>query len=412
MKSTGEEHEIRPAASKRMTKNLIILTELERKDFKTVQNKEMFAGLRVLELASVLAGPSVGQFFAELGAEVIKVENPDGGDVTRSWKSAGEISDDCSAYFSCCNWGKKSVTLNLVAESDRAKLLRLAASADIVIASYKPGDAEKLGVDYASLCKVNTNIIYGQITGYGSGDERVGYDAVIQAESGLMDINGEKDGPPIKLPVAFVDLFAAHQLKEGLLLAIIRRDRTGTGGLVEVSLLDAAIASLANQGTNWLVAGKNPRRQGSSHPNIAPYGDIFMTADGKWIMLAVGSDRQFRDLVSVLGVQKDSPLYSELFLTNEKRVANRNKLVASLQPLISGRESPGLLKELAARKVPVGLIRQLSEAIESAETLVMRSGAAAGLRTLVAQSGFIGKPQLTPPPHLGEHNEEILSGLK
>ncbi|MFM8347797.1 MAG: CaiB/BaiF CoA transferase family protein, partial [Bacteroidota bacterium] len=222
----------------------------------------MLKDIRVIELASVLAGPSAGQFFAELGAEVIKIENPaTGGDVTRSWKSAGEQTDDRSAYFSCCNWGKKSVLLDLHLSDDRDKLYRLVATADIVIASYKPGDAEKLGVDYDTLSVLNPGIIYGQITGYSGGDDRVGYDAVIQAEAGFMDLNGEAEGEPVKMPVALVDVLAAHHLKEGMLLALLNRMKTGKGCMVSVSLYDAAVASLANQATNLLVGNTLPVRQ-------------------------------------------------------------------------------------------------------------------------------------------------------
>jgi len=179
----------------------------------------MFQDLKVLELASVLAGPSVGQFFAELGAEVIKVENSKtGGDVTRTWKSANEQTDDRSAYFCSVNWGKKSIALDLTSNEGKAIIQKLAAKSDIIIASYKPGDAEKLGVEYAQLIAGNPKLIYGQITGYGSDNDRVGYDAVLQAESGFMDLNGEKNGSPTKMPVALIDVLAGHQLKEGLLL--------------------------------------------------------------------------------------------------------------------------------------------------------------------------------------------------
>ncbi len=217
----------------------------------------MLTDLKVLELASVLAGPSVGQFFAELGAEVIKIENPrNGGDVTRLWKTPGEPTDDRSAYFCSCNWGKKSVALDLTIHRDIEIVRKLAAKSDIVIASYKPGDAEKLGVSYQQLRTHNERLIYGQITGYGSDDDRVGYDAVIQAEAGFMALNGEHEGPATKMPVALIDVLAAHHLKEGLLLALLTRERTKEGSVVEVSLVQTAVASLANQATNWLV-GKN-----------------------------------------------------------------------------------------------------------------------------------------------------------
>jgi len=258
----------------------------------------MLNGLKVLELASVLAGPGVGQFFAELGAEVIKVENlKTGGDVTRTWKLASEkAEDDRSAYFSSVNWGKKSLALDLTDSSGKSIVQKLAAQTDVVIASFKSGDAEKLGVAYSQLQKVNPKLIYGQITGYGSDNARVGYDAVIQAESGFMDMNGERGGSPLKMPVALVDVLAGHQLKEGLLLALLKREKTGEGSWVEVSLIQAAIASLANQASNWLVAQSLPSRQGSLHPNIAPYGESFETKDGRQVILAVGNDRQFADL--------------------------------------------------------------------------------------------------------------------
>src|SRR5690606_17028566 len=216
---------------------------------------DTFKELIVLELASVLAGPGVGQFFAELGAEVIKVENlRTSGDVTRSWKLKDEKTDDRSAYFCSANWGKQSIAVDLTHVTGRDIVHRLARRADIVIASYKPGDAEKLGVDYASLSALNPRLIYGEISGYGQDNPRVGYDAIIQAEAGFMSMNGEPGGPSLKMPVALVDILAGHQLKEGLLVALMERTRTGAGRRVSVSLIDAAIASLANQATIYLVS--------------------------------------------------------------------------------------------------------------------------------------------------------------
>lgn len=227
----------------------------------------------------------------------IKVENfKTGGDVTRTWKLAGENSDDRSAYFCSVNWGKRSLAIDLTTYEGQKIVHELIKQTEIVIASYKPGDAEKLNVDYKTLSVINPNIIYGQITGYGSNNPRVGYDAIIQAEAGFMFMNGEPGGASLKMPVALIDILAGHHLKEALLLAIIEKMRTGRGKLVEVSLLQVAISSLANQATNWLVAKKLPTKQGSLHPNIAPYGEVFVTADGKELLLAVGSDRQFEAL--------------------------------------------------------------------------------------------------------------------
>ncbi|MBS1558830.1 MAG: CoA transferase [Bacteroidetes bacterium] len=371
----------------------------------------MFTGLRVLELASVLAGPSVGQFFAELGAEVIKIENPQThGDVTRSWKIPGEPTDDRSSYFCSCNWGKKSVALNLTLRGDLEIVKKLAMKSDVVIASYKPGDAQKLGVDYASLKKINPRLIYGQITGYGSDDARVGYDAVIQAESGFMDLNGEKEGMPIKMPVALIDVLAAHHLKEGLLLALLNRERTGSGCLVEVSLLQAAISSLANQATNWLVGKKLPSRQGSAHPNIAPYGDSFLTQDGKRILLAVGSDKQFEELLKILLLEL--PPY---FLTNPNRVANRSELNQILTQAIGQQNSTWLIGQLHAKKIPAGFIQNLKEvfALPQALEIQLQADQIIGVKNFVAKTTYHlqSKTDLLPPPHLGEHTQEIMDSL-
>jgi crotonobetainyl-CoA:carnitine CoA-transferase CaiB-like acyl-CoA transferase len=372
----------------------------------------MFTRLKVLELASVLAGPSVGQFFAELGAEVIKVENPHtGGDVTRSWRTAGEQTDDRSAYFCSCNWGKKSVLLDLTSATERQRVIQLAHQSDIVIASYKPGDAEKLGVGYEQIRQHHPSVIYGMITGYGPDDPRVGYDAVIQAESGFMDLNGEASGPPTKMPVALIDVLAAHQLKEGLLLALLKRERTGIGGFVEVSLMETALSSLANQATNWLVGGQVPARQGSAHPNIAPYGDTFKTSDGKLLLLAVGSDRQFENLLKVLG-QNPSDTEWRSFKTNPERVKRREALTSHLTRAVAGFSGEFLANELNKHKIPGGLVRNVKEALSDPLLLPIQLSheGLTGMRGFVA-AGLQRPAQIAPPPHLGEHTDEVLARL-
>ncbi|NOT74118.1 MAG: CoA transferase [Cyclobacteriaceae bacterium] len=372
----------------------------------------MFENLKVLELASVLAGPSVGQFFAEMGAEVIKIENlKTGGDVTRSWKGSTEKEGDISAYFCCCNWGKKSVALDLNTIEGKSIVHRLALRSDIIIASYKPGDAEKLGVSYDQLSLINRQLIYGQITGYGSQSDQVGYDAVIQAESGFMDLNGEKDGPPVKMPVALIDVLAGHQLKEALLLALIKKERSGKGSFVEVSLLQTAVSSLANQATNWLVADVLPIRKGSAHPNIAPYGEVFKTSDDKLLLLAVGNDKQFKNLMKILG----NPLIAELSLysTNEARVRNRKSLRETLVPLIQQIESQKLLTQLHFEKVPGGLIQNIQQLFEmpEAKEMILVAESLKGVRVF-AGSGLEGMAdQLSAPPSLGQHNNEIIASL-
>lgn len=373
----------------------------------------MFQGLKVLELASVLAGPSVGQFFAELGAEVIKVENPSsGGDVTRTWKGKGEQTDDRSAYFCSVNWGKKSIALDLNTPNERSIVLQLAKRSDVVIASYKPGDADKLGVAYHQIKALNPKLIYGQITGYGPDQNRVGYDAVIQAESGFMELNGSAEGPPTKMPVALIDVLAAHHLKEGLLLALLKREKTGQGSLVEVSLIQSAISSLVNQASNWLVAHHLPKRQGSAHPNIAPYGDSFLTTDGKRVLLAIGNDRQFLDLMQVLGLKQ---LEGDVrFRSNPERVKNRPVLNEFLEKTIGQVESRELMQALQQKKIPAGLIQTIAEVFEmpQAREILLDHDSLQGVRNFVATFNHDWPTStLLPPPHFGEHTREIVEGL-
>jgi crotonobetainyl-CoA:carnitine CoA-transferase CaiB-like acyl-CoA transferase len=367
----------------------------------------MFRELKVLELASVLAGPSVGQFFAELGADVIKVENiHTGGDVTRTWKVNGEDTDDRSSYFCSVNWGKKSIALDLNRREGREIIYKLVGSIDIVIASYKPGDAEKLGVDYGTLSSLNPRLIYGQITGFGSRNPRVGYDAVIQAEAGFMFLNGEPGGSSLKMPVALMDILAAHHLKEGLLLALLQKNKTGKGDFVEVSLLQAAVASLANQGSNWLVGGVVPQKQGSAHPNIAPYGDIFKTLDGREILLAIGSDRQFQSLCTILDISNP-----EWGSTNVLRVKNRFRLNQLVGGKIEAIFSDHLISQLNDSNIPYGVIKDMQAVFDTPEIqgLLFRSPDRIGVKTFVGGKFQDPQSHFLPPPHLGEHSQEILS---
>lgn len=367
-------------------------------------------GLKVLELAAVLAGPGVGQFFAELGADVIKVENlKTGGDVTRSWKTSGEKTDDRSAYFCSVNWGKRSVAIDLSHVEGQQIVQDLASGVDVIIASYKPGDAEKLKVDYPTLSSKNPGLIYGQTTGYGSHNPRVGYDAIIQAEAGFMFINGEPGGPSLKMPVALMDILAGHHLKEGLLLAMLEKNITGKGRLVEVSLIQSAVASLANQASNWLVANKLPRKQGSAHPNIAPYGDVFFSADHKEIILAVGGDHHFQALCKILGLNDLAK--DQKFATNVSRVENRLALNQEIQAKMSGFESQSLLKLLEKAKIPAGVINDMKQVFEIPEVseLILEAAGIKGVKTLAVQPDLRAVSHLAPPPHFGENTREVLS---
>ncbi len=363
------------------------------------------AGLRVIELAGVLAGPSAGQFFAELGADVVKVESPrTRGDATRRWTLPGETaSDGRPAYFSAANWGKRAVALSLTQPDGRAALHRLAARADVVLTAYKPGDAERLGADAATLRALNPRLVVATLTGYGPDDPRAGYDAVIQAEAGFTLLNGEPDGPPTKMPVALMDVLAAHQLKEAVLLALLARERTGEGAEVAVSLLGAGVAALANQGTAWLQAGRVPERMGSAHPQIAPYGSQYPTADGA-VVLAVGTDLQFAALADTLGLDLTA---DARFATNPARVEHRAALDALLAPAVAAWPTAALLARLDAAHVPAGAVRDLPAVFTHPEAaaLALRAGSHAGLR----QAAFAPPPAgLRPPPRYAEHTREVL----
>lgn len=323
------------------------------------------AGLKVIELAGVLAGPAVGMFLAELGAEVIKIENPaTGGDVTRSWKLPSENpGSNISAYFSSVNWGKQYRFTNLKTAEGQAEIHALAKEADIVLVNFKPGDDAKLRMDYETLKAINPKIIYAELTGFGKNDERTAFDVIIQAEAGYMYMNGTPESGPVKMPVALMDLLAAHQMKEGILLALLKREKTGKGSLVSVSLYESAIATLANQATNWLMASHIPQRMGSGHPNICPYGDILTCAGGKQVVLAVGTERQFVQLCELLGnpaLAKD-----ERFGTNYARVANREELVKELNLLAQKHNGHELLQTLHSAKIPAGAVLNMQQVFEN-----------------------------------------------
>lgn len=367
------------------------------------------AGLLVIESASVLAGPAVGMFLAELGARVVKIENPRGGDVTRSWKLASEAADsDISAYFTAVNWGKSSIALDLREPAQLEIFLDLIKRADVHIASWRPGDDEKLGVSYDRLRALRPTLIQAEVNAYGEDDPRPGYDAVIQAEAGFMFMNGDPDGPPLKMPVALMDLLAAHQLKEAILLALYQRGRSGEGARVTAALYDSAVASLANQAANWLVASNLPRRMGSEHPNIVPYGAIFECSAGESIVLAAGTDRHFASLCIVLG--RRDLAEDQRFATNQARVANRAELMKLLRELVAARERAHLLEALAREGVPAGAVNDL-EAVFSGprtERLTFEAGNLRGVRSAVFDSPILPFQSLAAPPHLDQDAEAVM----
>ncbi|WP_338764960.1 CaiB/BaiF CoA-transferase family protein [Bernardetia sp. ABR2-2B] len=380
----------------------------------------IFKDLKIVELASVLAAPSVGQFFAECGATVIKIENPlTLGDVTRSWKLPSEnTSNSVSAYFSAINWGKTSLALNIYDKEDKEKLYQEIKDADIVLASYKKGDAEKLGVDYETLKKINPKLIYGHITGYGTESKKVGYDALIQAETGFVFMNGEKEDKNnrekkiegTKMPVALVDILAAHQLKEGLLVALLKREKNKDsfdGSYVTVSLYESALSSLANQATNWLNAEHSPQKMGSEHPNIFPYGTIFQTQTDS-LMLVVGNDKQFYILCELLSI--DSISEDERFGTNANRVRNREILRPILEKAFLKTKSDEILQLLEKNNVPAGSVNDIPKAFENkaAQKLLFQDKETGlkGVKTFVARFDNQNHDlELSAPPTFDNHSK-------
>jgi crotonobetainyl-CoA:carnitine CoA-transferase CaiB-like acyl-CoA transferase len=331
----------------------------------------MLKGLKVIELASVLAGPDVGMFFSELGSEVIKIENKlVNGDVTRKWKSSTEDKEtNVSAYFSSVNYNKKHLFLDLTNQKDKQQVYELIKTADLVITNFKPGDDLKLNMDYKTLKQLNNQLIYGAINGYGAKSNRVAYDLILQAETGFMSINGTTESGPLKMPIALIDVLAAHQLKEGLLLALLKREHSKTGYFVEVSLYDTALSSLKNQATNWLMNDTVPQAIGSLHPNIAPYGETFKTKDGFFLVLAIGTDKHFKMLLQIIGA--DKMIKNPVYQSNQLRVSNRKTLAEELQPYFELKTKDELMTPFLAQNIPVGVIKNIKEVFEDKVALAL-----------------------------------------
>ncbi|MCC6700331.1 MAG: CoA transferase [Fluviicola sp.] len=331
----------------------------------------MFQDLKVIDCSTVLAGPSVGTFFAELGAEVSKWENPINPDVTRTWKLASESSTTTvSAYFASVNFQKTYESIDLKSTSETKRLLEAIKSTDIFLSNFKKGDAEKFGIDDQTLLAINPRLIIGKISGFGIESDRVAYDLILQAETGFMSMNGTETSGPVKMPVALIDVLAAHQLKEGILTALLQRTSTNKGGIVSVSLYDAAICSLANQASNFLMQNHVPQRIGSLHPNIAPYGELFETKDGALITFAIGSDRHFKGLCDYLGLAElaDQTAYSN----NVNRVKNRTALQQFLADKIKEKTAKEIDTAMREQFIPMGIVHNLKEVFssEQAQTLI------------------------------------------
>lgn len=333
-----------------------------------------FSELKVIELASVLAGPAVGMFFSELGAQVLKIENSTtGGDMTRGWKLPSEPKDtNHSAYFYSVNWHKKHVFMDLSQAEAQNTLHELVQTADVVISNFKPSSARKMRVDADTLCALNPRLVFAQINAFADPeDESPAFDLVLQAEAGFLYMNGEPLRPPVKMPVALIDVLAAHQLKEAILIALLHRERSGRGAVVQTSLQESALASLVNQASNYLNAGHIPQPMGTQHPNIAPYGDAFATSDGQTVVLAVGTERQFERLCATLVLPQ--VLTDERFRTNSARVEHRSALVATLAEAIGTWETDALMVAFKQAGVPAARIRNMQEVmeLEAAQRMVL-----------------------------------------
>jgi len=322
-----------------------------------LNQKGFFKDLKVVELASVLAGPAVGMFCAELGANVIKVENKNGGDVTRSWKNPNEASEDeNSAYYYSVNWNKQVLFLDLNNQSDHNHVLGLLSDADILITNFKNGDDEKFNLTSEYLKSKFPSLIIGEIAGY-SDSSKVAFDAVLQAETGFMSLNGTNESGPLKMPIAMIDILAAHQLKEGILLAMLLKSKTNKGSVVKVNLFDAAISSLANQASNWLNSAYESPRMGSLHPNIAPYGETYQTKDYKLILLAIGNDKQFDALCTNLNVYE---LVNDIrFSRNSERVKHRSELNNLIANQFKLESSSYWMDLFNAQNVPAGIVNSM-----------------------------------------------------
>lgn len=319
--------------------------------------------LKVIDLSSVLAGPSVATFFAELGARVLRFEKP-GGDVTRGWKLPSESADQpVSAYYASVNYGKELHTADLRDTSRREAVFKALEEADILIQNFKTKDLERFGLQPETVRRRFPKLIHCHLRGFLNDPHRVAFDVVLQAETGWLSMNGTPDSGPVKMPVAMIDVLAAHQLKEALLAALYLRERDGKGAFIEASLEEAGIAALANQGSNYLMAGHVAGRIGMQHPNIAPYGDTFTSKDGREVVLAVGSDAQFRKLCVFLNAAKAAD--DTRFATNAARVKHRPALIASLTEWIGKVNSSALLEYCHREQVPAGAIRNLKEVSES-----------------------------------------------
>ncbi|MFC1458254.1 CaiB/BaiF CoA transferase family protein [Microvirga arabica] len=376
----------------------------------------MFAlqGINVLDLSRVLAGPWCTQTLADLGADVWKIEEPTKGDDTRSWMPP-EINGE-STYFLCCNRSKKSVAIDMKGPEGQAIVRRLAEKADVLVENFRKGALERFGLGYEQLSAINPRLIYCSISGYGrtgSRADEAGYDFAIQAESGLMAITGEPDGSPMKHGVAITDIVTGMNATQAILAALLAREKTGQGQLIDVSLFDSAVALLANVGSGHLATGGEPRRYGNAHATVVPY-QLFDTADGV-LALAVGNDLQFKNLC--LQVLERPDLWAdEQYQKNRDRALNRSTLIPALAEVFHERGTADWVRLLKQAGVPAGQVRRVSEVFSSPEVAERELVAEVPdrqhgtLRLTASPLRLSGTPVRPPvaPPRLGEHTSQVL----
>jgi crotonobetainyl-CoA:carnitine CoA-transferase CaiB-like acyl-CoA transferase len=374
---------------------------------------EPLAAIRVIDLTRVLAGPYCSQALADAGADVVKVEAPGKGDDTRGWGPPFVEGESC--YFLAVNRGKRSLTLNLKHPRGQELLGALIDGADVLVENFRPGALDRLGFSYEACRARNPGLVYASVSGYGRDGPlggRPGYDAVVQGEAGIMSVTGHPDGPPTRVGASLVDVLAGMNATQGILLALLRRQATGEGGRVEVSLLEGALSMLAYHNTTWLLAGEVPRRLGNRHPNLAPY-ETFEAADG-YVIVGVGNESLWRAFCAAAECPalRDDPR----FASNALRVSNYDALRAELAPLLRARPAAEWLALLEAAGIPCGRVRTVAEALDGeqvhARGLLLEVdhptlGRKRWVGSPVALDGA-GRGSLRPPPLLGQHTEEVL----
>lgn len=380
-------------------------------------------GIRVIELARILAGPWAGQLLADLGADVIKVESPDGGDDTRKWGPPFVMSHDgenlSAAYYHSCNRGKRSIAVDFSKPEGAETLRKLVATADVLIENFKLGGLKKYGLDYESLKAINPRLVYCSITGFGQDGPyapRAGYDFIIQAMAGMMSITGEPGGEPQKAGVAISDLFTGLYSVVAIQAALRHVEMTGEGQHIDMALFDSQIAALGNQNLNYLVSGKSPVQMGNAHMNIAPY-EVLPVRDGH-IILAVGNDGQFGKFCAAVGLT-DLPANPD-FATNPARVANRVKLRETIVATLATLDRDPLLAKLEAAGVPASPINTIGQMFADPQTIArgmrldLDDGHGNRLPSVRAPMVMSGTPLVyeRPSPRLGEHTQEILAELE